>query len=312
MDIHEILKTIDTFIEEKKNETNKIQIYARSYDMIVEKLNTLYDKEIDPGSVSITQTLKDKLTKKGTTINNNKSKNEEFLCLIEKDKQYEQEEQTLLKEYEELKIRLEKIEDLKKKSDELKKQENQFDSLDNEVKNIHLKNDEIVGKLIQILDSVNELLSYNTTKIDEQLRTHIEQAKKNLTNLNAKSKEIIRSLNKDPLETRSKVLNDELGRLIADYNSYVEKIQSIDQELKTVEKKYSSIVEQYNKRYHTDTIIYGNLDERGNVEKYIYEHVKEIEKFFEQFEKMLNDLKEKRQQMKLSEIYEKRYDNGND
>ncbi len=307
MTTKELLETIDNFIQQQDD----IRVCAKIYNDIAEKLDKLYEDKIEPNSSSLLPSLQQKVAGHITTIAQTRSQNEELQSLIKQDKVYEQQEQTILEEHGKLQKCLEEIEDLKKKNAELKKPENQFDSLEKETQNIHLENDKIIEELIDILNRVNELLNNNTTKMDERLKEVIQQTKKNLTLLTVQSKEIISCLDTNPLGSRSKALNEDLDRLIAEYNRYVKKIQSIDEELKKVEEKHSNIVKQYKEQYDTDTKIYGNLDERGNVENYISAHAKEIEAFFQQFEKMLNELKEKRQQLKLPEIYEKQYDKEN-
>jgi hypothetical protein len=304
MTTKELLEAIDDFIQQQDD----IRVCAKIYNDIAEILDKLYEGRIKPNSSSLLPSLQQKVAGRITTIAHTRSQNEELQSLIEQDKVYEQQEQTLLDEHGKLQKRLQKIEDLKKKNVELKKPENQFDYLDKETQNIHLENDKIIKELIDILDRVNELLNNNTTKMDERLRDVIQQTKKNLTLLNTQSKEIISCLDTNPLDLRSKALNKDLEDLIFEYNRYVKKIHSIDEELKKVEEKHSNIVNQYKEQYETDTMIYGNLDERGNVEDYINANAKEIETFFQQFEKMLNELKEKRQRLKLPEIYEKQYD----
>lgn len=307
MTIKELLKTINDFILQQDD----IRVYAKIYNDIAEQLDKLYEGKIKPNSSSLLPSLQKKVAGHITTIAQTRCQNEELQSLIEQDKVYEQQKQTILDEYGKLQKRLEKIDDLKKKNAELKKPENQFDYLEKETQSIHLENDRIIKELIDNLNRVNELLNNNTTIMDQQLKEVIQQTKKNLTCLNTQSKEIISSLDTIPLASRFKVFNEDLDGLIAEYNRYVKKIQSISEEFKIVEEKYSNIVKEYKDQYDTDNKIYGNLDERGNVENYISSHAKEIETFFQQFEKMLNELKEKRQQLKLPEIYEKQYDKEN-
>lgn len=301
--IEELNGQIATFFSQQSDPV----LCARSYNKIAEQLSGLFREKVEPGLSSLQETLKDKVNNHTASIANIQEQNADVLSLIEKERSLEEEKHNLLVLHQELNERWSVIENLKKKKEELEKPENHFDVLEEETRKINFDNDKIVADQMVILDRVNELLGNCSTEMDKKLKDVIQRAKDNLMRVNEQSGEFLSSLNTDPLDICSNVLNEQLDQLITAYNQYVEKIKAIKGELEVVEKKHSGVVKLYKDQYFTDKMIFGNLDERGNVEDYISKHAKEIEDFLQKFESMLKELIDKRESLPMPEIYEKQY-----
>lgn len=302
--LSDVIEILDSIILEQNNTA----ICAKFYNDVAVKLEELYNKKILSSLTLLLPSLQQKVNDHYTTINQTKVKNTELQELINQEIELEKKTQNILTDYDKLQKQLNEIEELKKKKTELEKSENQFNSLENDIKNIILENDKLVANTIDILDRINISLKDTTTKMDDKLIDVIKVTQTNLTHLKNTSKNALSKLDCSPLETCSDSLNKELDRKIGQYNQYVEKIISIYNELIVVEKKYSNIEKLYKDRFECDKSIYGNLDERGNVESYLEEHTKDINIVFQDFEKMLSDLIKKRGSFTLPEIYEKQYD----
>lgn len=309
------IEDINNQITQAFKQGNNPAICALLYNKIAENLNQLYHEKIEPSFSSLLPRLQDEIAKHEASIESIEKKierieveNKELEDKCEKEKTLEEQKQALLVKSEDLKNRWSVIGDLKRKKEELDKPENQFGKLDDAIKELNLNNDEMVNEQLTILDRVNEILCNNTTDIDNGLKDAINKAKCNLSLINEQSKEALNILDITPLESCSKVLNDKLENMIKKYNDHVKKINAIKEELESVEKNYSDIVELYEQQYLTDKEIFGKVEERGKVQAYIDKHAKEIEDFLNQFETMLKDLIDRRESLPMPEIYEKQYD----
>lgn len=305
--ISDIRDLIDSMIKQQDNAA----ICAKAYSEIAEKLDEFYKKKIAPNTASILPKLQQNVEDYKKRINQMIEQNNQLQELVDQEKALEQQENEINSKHQLLEERQKIIEELKKKKQELDKPENQFDSLEMVISSIQLENNKIVEEQTVILERVNNLLNSYTTEIDKRLQDDILKAKENLALLGNKSKEMLKSLDSTPLSTCLQTINKDLDKLIADYNSYVKKIKAISEELRIVEEKHSKIVELYKEQYDEDKDVFGNLEERGNVEKYINEHAKEIENFLKKFEAMLKELIQKRSNLSIPEIYEKQYNKQN-
>ena len=305
--ISDIRDLIDGIIQQQGNPA----ICAKAYSEIAEKLDEFYKLKIEPNKTSIQPKLQQNVEELKKKINQTIEQNNQLQELVDQEKALEQQEDEINSKHQLLEERKKIIEELKKKKQELDKPENHFDSLEMVINSIQLENNKIVEEQIVILERVNNLLNNYTTEIDKRLQDDIRKATENIARLSQKSKEVLSSLDSTPLSTCSQTLNKELDKLIADHNAYVEKIKAISEELRIVEEKHSKIVELYKEQYDEDKDVFGNLEERGNVEKYINDHAKEIEDFLKKFEAMLKELIQKRSNLSIPEIYEKQYNKQN-
>lgn len=283
---------------------------ALAYKAICEKLDELYSSKISTENHLATK-LREQIDANKECIISHNDEIAGLLKLIENNKTLMEEEIQLEEQAKKLKEKKKKIEILIQKKVELEKASNDFGKLDEEIINISLQNDGLVGTLIEKLNNVNTILSTCTTDMDGILEKIIRQTKENLQRIGNQSQSLLEKLDIKPQISVAAILNQELDDLITNYNKYILKINDIKKELEEVSDRYKEIAEQYRERYDKDKEIYGAVEEPAAFKVYLNDSLQKIDAFLLEFESRIKRLIEERRILPMKEIYEKQYDRIN-
>ena len=291
---------------------------AQAFLAITERLGILYDQKIKdyiPTATSQVQ-LRINENKKAMEalqeqLQNLEKLNKNLEQEIDTKKELEEKKQQLEATHTQLQQRHREIEELQKIKTELEKPENDFGALDKEKEQIIIGYEEVVKRQTETLNHVNDLLQKSNNAIDEKLRSVIGTVQENIQNLQNGNADLLKELSTMPLQSGAESLDKKLDEIIASYNKYVVKIQTINKELEKINVEQDAMVKSYKDRYATDREIFGELEEPVAVTQYIEENMREMDDLLATFEKRISELQSLRSTMTIPEIYRRQSERVN-
>jgi hypothetical protein len=194
------------------------------------------------------------------------------------------------------------IEELKIKKSEIEKPENAIDDLNDEILRINGKiSDKLNDYTIQ-LKALNDILVESSSSLEQEASEIINQSISNIEAISNKQYSIIEKLSNEPVKTIYETFDERIANLTNGYNVYVEKIESIKNDLELIENKHSSIVESFKLHELENERVFGNLRKIGEmdgVNVYVETLTREIKDKLTDFDKNIKKLIDKKKELPL-------------
>lgn len=196
------------------------------------------------------------------------------------------------------------IEDLKNKKNEIEKPENAIDDLNDEIIKINENNNvKLIDYIIQ-LNALNSILVNSKSEIEQKTNQIINQAIANIEAITNKQYNIIEKLSDEHVKTIYETFDERIANLTNEYNVYVEKIESIKNDLESIEKNHTNIVESFKQHELENERVYGNLRKIGEmdgVNVYVETLSREIKEKLTDFDNNIKKLIDKKKELPLYE-----------
>jgi len=196
------------------------------------------------------------------------------------------------------------IEDLKNKKKEIEKPENAIDDLNDEIIRINENINAKLNDYIIQLNALNSILENSKSELEQKTNQIINQAVANIEAITNKQYSIIEKLSNEPIKTIYDTFDERIANLTSEYNVYVEKIESIKNDLESVEKNHSTIVESFMFHELENERVYGNLRKIGEmdgVNVYFETLSREIKEKLTNFDNNIKKLIDKKRELPLYE-----------
>jgi DNA anti-recombination protein RmuC len=196
------------------------------------------------------------------------------------------------------------IEDLKIKKSEVEKPENSIEDLNDEILKINGKiNNKLNDYTIQ-LKALNDILVESSSSLEQEASEIINQSISNIDAISNKQYSIIEKLSNEPVKTIYETFDERIANLTSEYNVYVEKIESIKNDLELIENKHSSIVVSFKLHELENERVFGNLRKIGEmdgVNVYVETLIREIKDKLSDFDNNIKKLIDKKKELPLFE-----------
>jgi hypothetical protein len=269
-----------------------------------------YLTELD-NNYSIAQNVAESNSLLSNSIEITKSVNNEMSAKISEMEHLISENQSILDEQIKLNIRFETlqatqktIDELKIKKSEIEKPENAIDDLNDEILRINAKiSDKLNDYTIQ-LKALNDILVESSSSLEQEASEIINQCISNIEAISNKQYSIIEKLSNEPVKTIYETFDERIANLTSDYNVYVEKIESIKNDLEVIENKHSSIVESFKQHELENERVFGNLrkiEEMDGVNVYVETLTRDIKDKLTDFDNNIKKLIDKKKELPLYE-----------
>jgi hypothetical protein len=266
--------------------------------------------EID-NKYSITQNVAESNLLLYNSIEIATSANNETCAKISEMERFISENQSILDRQTELNSKFEtlratqkEIEDLKIKKSEVEKPENAIDGLNDEILRINAKiNDKLNDYTIQ-LKALNDILVESSSSLEQEASEIINQSILNIEAISNKQYSVIEKLSNEPVKTIYETFDERIANLTSEYNVYVEKIESIKNDLELIENKHSSIVESFKQHELENERVFGNLRKIGEmdgVNVYVETLIRDIKDKLTDFDNNIKKLIDKKTELPLYE-----------
>jgi prefoldin subunit 5 len=266
--------------------------------------------EID-NKYSITQNIAESNELLSNSIEKLKLTNNETSAKICEMEQFITENKALLNRQAELNSKFETlqttkktIEDLKIKKSEVEKPENSIEDLNDEILKINGKiNNKLNDYTIQ-LKALNDILVESSSSLEQEASEIINQSISNIDAISNKQYSIIEKLSNEPVKTIYETFDERIANLTSEYNVYVEKIESIKNDLELIENKHSSIVVSFKLHELENERVFGNLRKIGEmdgVNVYVETLIREIKDKLSDFDNNIKKLIDKKKELPLFE-----------
>lgn len=266
--------------------------------------------EID-NKYSITQNVAESNLLLYNSIEIASSANNETCAKISEMERFISENQSILDKQAELNSKFEtlqatqkEIEDLKIKKSEIEKPENAIDNLNDEILRINGKiSDKLNDYTIQ-LKALNDILVESSSSLEQEASEIINQCISNIEAISNKQYSIIEKLSNKPVKTIYETFDERITNLTNEYNVYVEKIESIKNDLEEIESNHEIVIEMFNKHKFENDKIFGELQSREGVLNYVNLLSKEIEERLLKFDNEIKEIVERRDQLPIYQLAE--------
>lgn len=269
-----------------------------------------YLTEID-NNYSINQNIAESNSLLSNSIEKAKAVNNETSIKIDEIELLILENQTLLdgqielnSKFETLKTTQKTIEELKIKKSEIEKPENVIDDLNDEILRINGKiSDKLNDYTIQ-LKALNAILVESSSTLEQETIDIINQSISNIEAISNKQYSIIEKLSNEPVKTIYETFDERIANLTNEYNVYIEKIESIKNDLESIEKNHSNIVESFKLHELENERVFGNLREIGEmdgVKVYVETLTRDIKDKLTDFDNNIKKLIVKKKELPLYE-----------
>jgi hypothetical protein len=196
------------------------------------------------------------------------------------------------------------IEGLKIKKSEIEKPENAIDDLNNEISRIDAKIIDKLNDYITQLKALNEILVESSSTLEQEASNIINQSISNIEAISNKQFSMIDKLSNEPVKTIYQTFDERIANLTSEYNLYVEKIESIKNDLDLIENKHSNIVESFKLHELENERVFGNLRKIGEmdgVNVYVETLIREIKDKLTDFDNNIKKLIYKKKELPLFE-----------
>jgi hypothetical protein len=260
---------------------------------------------------SIAKNVEDSNSLLSNSIEIAKSVNNETSAKISEMEQLISENQSILDAQIELNSKFETlqtiqktIEGLKIKKSEIEKPENAIDDLNNEISRIDAKIIDKLNDYITQLKALNEILVESSSTLEQEASNIINQSISNIEAISNKQFSMIDKLSNEPVKTIYQTFDERIANLTSEYNLYVEKIESIKNDLDLIENKHSNIVESFKLHELENERVFGNLRKIGEmdgVNVYVETLIREIKDKLTDFDNNIKKLIYKKKELPLFE-----------
>lgn len=174
---------------------------------------------------------------------------------------------------------------------------------------------------VKITNKLNETLFVKASASNDVLETlkkRVSEAETTIAQNQAllKEKAAIEEQHQSYLETlalietlkkKKREIEEDLDKAVNEYNTYVRKIDSINQELEELRNQHLvELIAQYNERYGKDKEIFGELTDPTAFKEYVDSQLRSIEKAIDIFERKIKELVEDRSKKLICEVYHKK------
>ena len=196
------------------------------------------------------------------------------------------------------------IKDLKDKKNEIDKPENAIDDLNDEITKINGNINEKLNDYIIQLNALNSILENSKSELEQKTNQIVNQAIENITAITNKQYTIIEKLSNEPVKTIYETFNERIANLTNEYNIYVEKIESIKNDLESIEKNHTNIVESFKIHELENERVFGNLRKTGEmdgVNVYVESLSREIKDKLTDFDNNIKKMIDKKKELPLYE-----------
>ena len=168
---------------------------------------------------------------------------------------------------------------------------------------------ETKDKYNEILYNLNTLLEEEQSSQNQQLNQNVLTAIDNLKLLEEHQKGLLDKLEITTLDTNLTYFKNEVEVLTKDYNTRVEKINGVKEDLDEIKEKHSEIMEVFNLHHLENNNVFGELQRREGVLKHVQSIRDEIKEKLDKYDTEIKTLVDKRDELPMYELKEmKNYD----
>jgi len=229
-----------------------------------------------------------------TKIENEIKENEALLKQKEK----------LEKEFQDLKVKQEQLAELKEKNRILNLPENAPSRISSDISKFSANKEDLIKKHIETLQKLNGVLANANTDLEKQLASKINEATKNLNSIQNKQSDGLSKLDTTPIQSMFVDFGNEVNRLVEEYNSYADKINSIKNDLEEISVKHDGVIETFKAHHLENKLVYGGLEDKEGVKTHVDLLSKEIDDRLLKFDTEIKDIVQRRNELPIYKLEE--------
>lgn len=275
----------------------KANQYKKILDIVFEQIDDSYFNKDFNG---FADSLKNK-------INNYKERSREFNSRINENESLINEKEKVENEHNNLVIKIEELEKLKSQRKFI--EHNDLGTIIKDISENSAVISETKDKYNEILYNLNTLLEDEESSQNKQLKQSVLTAINNLKILEEHQKGLLDKLEITTLDTNLTYFKNEVEVLTKDYNTRVEKINGVKEDLDEIKEKHSGIMEVFNLHHLENNNVFGELQRREGVLKHVQSIRDEIKEKLNTYDTEIKTLVDKRDELPIYELKEmKNYD----
>lgn len=276
---------------------------------ILNVLKYVFQEYEDSGLKSLQSTFADILV---DDIENYKNKTTELDNEISKIQYLSAEKETIEKKFKKATDTKNYLDDLKIKKDFFTN--NDVSKMDNEILENNLSVLNLKTEYQNKLQNLSTFLKNENDSNSKSLETVLNIVQENLNLLNDNILENYKTLDSSGIELQSNKNKEEYISLIEDYNKRVKKLNQINEDLSKIKEDHTDIMEVFKAHTSENAAIFGELENREGVLKYVENIQKEIANKLETYDNEIKTIIENRDSQALfnqNEFVEKQLKNHN-
>lgn len=210
----------------------------------------------------------------------------------------------LEKEFQELQHKQKQLSELKEKNRILNLPENEPSKINTDISKLFGNKEDLIKKHIETLQKLNEVLDNANTDLEKQLASKINEATKNLTSIQNRQSDGLSKLDITPIQSIFGDFGNEVNRLVEEYNSYADKINSIKNDLEEISVKHVGVIETFKAHHLENKLVYGGLEDKEGVKTHVDLLSKEIDDRLLKFDIEIKEIVQRRNELPIYKLEE--------
>jgi len=204
--------------------------------------------------------------------------------------------------YEKIEAELKEMNKLKAKNEILSKTD--LACLREEIVNYTGLNTALISNHLNTLSQLNDSITDSEAELESQLSAKVKEAITNLTRLNNTQFDALSNLDKEPIQSKCTEFAELVNSRISDYNTGVEKLKSIKEDLNQISAKHDEVMDEFKIHQLENEKIYGVLKNKEGVLNYVELLSKEISERLQKYDAEIKELVKTRNQLPIYKLEE--------
>lgn len=210
----------------------------------------------------------------------------------------------LEKDFQELQLKQKQLTELKEKNRILNLPENAPSKISSDISKFFGTKEDLIKKHIETLQKLNDVLANANTDLEKQLISKLNEAETNLNAIQEKQVDALSKLDTTPIQSMFLDFGNEVNRLVEEFNTYADKINTIKNDLEEISIKHDGVIETFKAHQLENKLIYGALEDKEGVKTHVNLLSREIEERLLKFDTEINEIVKRRNELPIYKLEE--------